>query len=131
MKRSISLIITFIVLFGSAFGSSGVTSGGGSTNPQGSVKPKPARRVRRNPHCPREWTAYPPLTERDCFGCPVAVEVAISENGNVISARAISGDLLLRQASVFAAKQEKFPPKVISGQPVKYTEKVSYKLVRQ
>ena len=131
MKSAISLIITFIVLCGSAVGTFGVTRGGGSPNSQGSAKAKPTRRARRNPPCPREWKAYAPLSEKDCFGCPVEVEVTISENGTVISARVTAGDLLLRQAGLFAAKQEKFPPKVISGQPVKYKEKVSYKFVRQ
>lgn len=131
MKIPISLIISFIISFGFTVASVQGAIAGGSLNFQRSAKAKPKRSARRIPPRPREWTAYAPLTEKDCFGCPVEVEVAISESGHVISARAISGDLLLRQAGVFAAQQEKFPPKVISGQPVKYTEKVSYKLVRQ
>jgi outer membrane biosynthesis protein TonB len=129
LRILISLTLSLIVLSSFAATSAQPGSGGGFLNPQRSAKTKAKRRA--SPNRPKKWTAYPPLTEKDCFVCPVEVEVTIGENGNVISARAISGDLLLRQAAVFAAQQERFPPKGIAGQPVKYTEKISYKLVRQ
>lgn len=49
----------------------------------------------------------------------VVVQVLISEEGNVIAARAISGHPLLHAASVEAALQWKFKPTLTGGVPVK------------
>jgi len=49
----------------------------------------------------------------------VTVEVTIDEDGNVVAARAISGHPLLQAASVAAARNAKFAPTKMSGQPVK------------
>jgi Ca-activated chloride channel family protein len=56
----------------------------------------------------------------------VNVEVLIDENGNVTSARAISGHPLLHSAAVQAARQAKFSPTTLSGQPVKVTGVIAY-----
>ena len=49
----------------------------------------------------------------------VQVQVTISETGEVISADVVSGHPLLRDASLNAARQWKFKPTELSGQPVK------------
>src|SRR6185369_7230676 len=49
----------------------------------------------------------------------VSVQVTIDENGNVISAAAASGHPLLRAAAESAAREAKFSPTLLSGNPVK------------
>lgn len=59
----------------------------------------------------------------------VNVQVTISENGSVISANAVSGHALLRAAAEQAARQSKFSPTLLSGQPVKVTGVIVYNFV--
>lgn len=56
----------------------------------------------------------------------VNVQVLIDENGNVVSATAVSGHPLLRAVSVNAARQSKFTPTLLSKQPVKVTGVIVY-----
>ncbi len=56
----------------------------------------------------------------------VAVQVLIDENGNVISANAVSGNQLLRQTSEVAARQAKFIPTLLSGEKVKASGVINY-----
>lgn len=51
---------------------------------------------------------YPQEAKDLCVGGKVEIEVLIDENGKVIEAKAISGDELLREVSVEAAKKVKF-----------------------
>lgn len=57
----------------------------------------------------------------------VSVQVVIDEQGNVISAKAVSGHQMLRQAAEQAARQAKFGPTLLTGQPVKVTGVIIYK----
>jgi len=57
---------------------------------------------------------------------PVSVEIVINENGDVISARAVSGAELLRNAAVSAAKGWKFKPSTRDGKPVKSTSTITF-----
>ena len=59
----------------------------------------------------------------------VSVQVTVDEEGNVVSASAVSGHPLLRAASVKAARQAKFSPTMLNGQPVKFTGVVVYNFV--
>ena len=59
----------------------------------------------------------------------VNVQVTIDENGNVISASAVSGHPLLRSAAVQAARSSKFSPTMLSGQAVKVTGVIVYNFV--
>jgi protein TonB len=61
----------------------------------------------------------------------VVVQVTIDENGSVISASAVSGHPLLTQAAVNAARQARFSPTKLSGQPVKVTGVIQYNFVAQ
>ncbi len=56
----------------------------------------------------------------------VNVAVTIDENGNVISARAILGHVLLRSAAEKAARESKFNPTLVSGQTVKVKGTIIY-----
>ncbi|MGH9821491.1 MAG: TonB family protein, partial [Pyrinomonadaceae bacterium] len=54
------------------------------------------------------------------------VQVLVDENGDVISATAASGHPLLRAAAESAARDAKFSPTLISGQPVKISGVITY-----
>ncbi len=56
----------------------------------------------------------------------VTVQVLIDENGNVLSANAVSGNQLLRASSEAAARQAKFIPTLLSGEPVKASGIINY-----
>jgi TonB family protein len=56
----------------------------------------------------------------------INVEVIIDETGKVISARAPSGNMILRDACVQAAQRARFSPTKISGQPVKVSGNITY-----
>lgn len=76
-----------------------------------------------------EKPAYPPAARAVGAQGSVNVKVLIDEEGNVISAEAVSGHPLLQQAAVQAAQQSKFAPTSLSGQPVKVTGIIVYNFV--
>src|SRR5262249_15800199 len=69
---------------------------------------------------------YPPLAKAAHVTGAVVVEVTIDESGTVISAKAISGPPLLKDAAVNAALQWKFAPTVLSGVPVKVIGTITF-----
>ena len=69
---------------------------------------------------------YPSAARAVCAAGAVTVQIVTDENGSVISANAVSGHPLLRQAAVTAARQAKFKPSLISGNPVKTTGVIVY-----
>lgn len=73
--------------------------------------------------------AYPAAARAVNAGGAVSVQVTIDENGDVISASAVSGHPLLRQASEQAARASKFSPTLLQGQPVKVTGVIVYNFV--
>ncbi len=56
----------------------------------------------------------------------VNVAIVISKDGSVISASAVSGHPLLRQAAATAARRAKFRPTLLSGQPVEVSGVIVY-----
>jgi protein TonB len=75
--------------------------------------------------------AYPPIARAAHAAGTVVVQVLIDENGNVVSAHAVSGHPLLQAAAVGAARQARFSPTKLSGQPVKVTGVIQYNFVSQ
>jgi len=75
--------------------------------------------------------AYPPIARAAHAAGTVVVQVLIDENGNVVSAHAVSGHPLLQAAAVGAARSAKFSPTKLSGQPVKVTGVIQYNFVAQ
>jgi len=61
----------------------------------------------------------------------VRVQVVVGESGDVISAKAVEGDELLRDAAVDAACRSRFAPTLISGTAVKVSGLISYNFVLQ
>lgn len=59
----------------------------------------------------------------------VNVQVTINESGSVVSASAVSGHPLLRQAAEQAARSARFAPTLLSGQPVSVTGVIVYNFV--
>ncbi len=87
------------------------TTSGGMLNSKATSLPKPA---------------YPPTARAVKASGTVLVQIVIDENGNVISARAISGHPLLRSAAEAAARGAKFLPVKVAGKPVKVSGTLSY-----
>jgi protein TonB len=75
--------------------------------------------------------AYPPIARQAHASGTVVVQVTIDENGSVISARAVSGHPLLQAVAVNAARNARFSPTKLSGQPVKVTGVITYNFVAQ
>ena len=59
----------------------------------------------------------------------VSVQITVDEQGNVISASAVSGHPLLRSAAETAARGATFSPTLLSGQAVKFSGIVTYNFV--
>lgn len=59
----------------------------------------------------------------------VNVQVTINEQGNIISASAVSGHPLLRQAAEQAARDAQFAPTLLEGVPVSVTGVIVYNFV--
>ncbi len=75
--------------------------------------------------------AYPAIARTAHASGTVVVQVVIDENGNVISAHAVSGHPLLTAVAVAAARGARFSPTKLSGQPVKVTGVITYNFVAQ
>jgi TonB family protein len=72
---------------------------------------------------------YPPIAKAAHASGNVKVQVTIDEDGNVISAHAVAGHPLLQSAAVAAARQAKFSPTKLSGQPIKVQGVLVYNFV--
>ncbi|HSO73526.1 MAG TPA: energy transducer TonB, partial [Blastocatellia bacterium] len=69
---------------------------------------------------------YPPLAKAARVSGSVVVEVTVDEAGGVISARAMSGHPLLKEAAVSAARGWRFSPTQLSGVPVKVIGTITF-----
>src|SRR5207253_6712631 len=67
----------------------------------------------------RPVPAYPMLARTAHVEGDVQMEITIDENGDVATARVISGHPLLQQASLNAAREWKFNKTALDGRPVK------------
>lgn len=72
---------------------------------------------------------YPPAARAVRASGAVSVQVLVDENGRVVSARAVSGHPLLRPSAVAAARQAKFAPTLLAGQPVRVSGIITYNFV--
>ena len=92
------------------------TVSGGVLNGKAISKPQPA---------------YPAIAKAARASGTVTVQVLVDESGKVVSAHAVSGHPLLQQSAVAAARQARFSPTLLSGQPVKVTGVITYNFVLQ
>lgn len=74
---------------------------------------------------------YPKIARSAHAAGTVTVQVTIDETGNVISAHAVSGHPLLQAACVAAAKQARFSPTKLCGEPVRVAGVITYNFVAQ
>lgn len=74
---------------------------------------------------------YPAIAKQARAQGTVTVQVTVSESGSVLSANAVSGHPLLRAAAVAAARQARFSPTLLSGQPVKVSGVITYNFTLQ
>lgn len=109
------------------------TPGNASSSPDLPPPPAAAATVRkpvittiRSEPINRVQPAYPQLAKSTGQSGLVSVEVTISEKGDVVSARALAGPALLRDAAVSAARRWKFKPSTRDGKPVTSTNTISF-----
>ncbi|HEY3026955.1 MAG TPA: cytochrome c oxidase assembly factor Coa1 family protein [Pyrinomonadaceae bacterium] len=74
---------------------------------------------------------YPPIAKAAKAGGTVVVQILLDENGNVISAHAVSGHPLLKASAEAAAREARFTPTKLSGQAVKVSGVLTYNFVQQ
>lgn len=74
---------------------------------------------------------YPPAAKGTGAEGTVYVEVIIDEDGNVISAKAVSGHNLLRNPAEDAARVSKFSPTLLSGRKIKVKGVIVYNFTAQ
>jgi TonB family protein len=74
---------------------------------------------------------YPPIARAAHASGTVEVQVLIGLDGTVTAAAAISGHPLLQAAAVGAARQTRFTPPKINGQPVMVAGVLQYNFVGQ
>jgi len=74
---------------------------------------------------------YPPAARQTGVFGVVLVAVTIDERGRVAEAKAVSGPILLHAAAVAAARQARFSPATLSGEPARMSGTISYNFVRQ
>ena len=74
---------------------------------------------------------YPPIARSAHASGMIVVQVIIDEAGDVSAAYAVSGHPLLMGVSTAAAKQAKFSPTKLCGEPVRVTGVITYNFVAQ
>lgn len=117
-------------------------SGGAPVNtrptPTPTPRPSPSQQPTKNPANVGNMNsravslskpAYPPIAKQMRAGGQVPVQIMVDETGKVMSAKAIGGHPLLRQAAENAARQSRFSPVRVSGQAVKSVGTVVYNFV--
>jgi TonB family protein len=74
---------------------------------------------------------YPEVARAARAQGEVVVDVTVDEQGNVVSAKPISGHPLLQGAATNAARQAKFSPTFLEGKPVTVRGQLLYNFVIQ
>lgn len=72
---------------------------------------------------------YPPAAKAVRASGTVTIQILINENGDIESAKAVSGHPLLRAAATEAALKARFSPTVLEGVPVRVTGILTYNFV--
>lgn len=70
--------------------------------------------------------SYPLKARESRVQGTVVVKITVDETGRVIKAAPVCGPALLRDASVIAARDARFTPTLLGGQPVKVTGTITY-----
>jgi protein TonB len=75
--------------------------------------------------------AYPIIAKQARIQGPVNVQILIDENGKVISAQAVKGNVMLTKAAEDAARRARFTPTMLGDVPVKVQGVIVYNFVLQ
>ncbi|HLM02147.1 MAG TPA: energy transducer TonB, partial [Pyrinomonadaceae bacterium] len=116
-----------------------------NTRPTPSPTPTPTPRPSPTPSLPQNVNvgmlnsravslpkpAYPPTARQMNASGQVRVQVTIDEEGNVLSAKALNGHMLLRNPAEAAARQSRFNPVKVGNQPVRATGVILYNFINQ
>lgn len=113
---------------------SGGASGGGSNSAQSQVPGDQKKRaisggILNGKALSLPKPEYPYEARNAGASGTVTVQVTIDEMGTVIAANAVAGHPLLQPAAVFAARQARFSPTTLLGEPVKVTGIITYNFV--
>ena len=73
--------------------------------------------------------AYPALARAAHASGTVTIQVLIDEEGNVKNAHAVDGHPLLHAVCLAAARQAKFSPTLLDGEPVRVTGVIQYNFI--
>lgn len=114
MKNFILLLALTFTIFGNVYGQTNKIVEGGIVNGKATYLPHPD---------------YPQEAKDFCVSGTISVAVEINEKGDVISAKAISGDKLLHQAAVEASQKATFQQTRNRGIPIKIKGIVAYNFV--
>ena len=114
---------------GAAVGGGGGSGGGASAGPGAAVGGPIRGGILNHKVISMPQPNYPAVARAARARGQVAVEVTIDEEGHVISARAVRGHPLLQSAAVEAARQARFSPTRLSGQPVKVAGVLTYDFI--
>src|SRR5665213_233801 len=88
------------------------------TPPPSEPVPAPVARTVRDPQLiSSSRLVYPPGARQSGIQGTVTISASIDESGNVVSAKAISGPLLLREAAAESVRQWKYSPSLVGGKP--------------
>ena len=80
--------------------------------------PAPAVKTMRDPKLiSSSRPAYPMAARQANIQGTVTVSASIDENGNVVTGKALSGPMLLRQAAVESVTQWRYSPALVDGKP--------------
>jgi TonB family protein len=90
------------------------------------IKPRISGGILNGKAISKPAPAYPEEAKAQGVSGVVTVEVVIDEDGRVEFARGVSGHPLLQEAAVNAARQARFSPTRLSGQPVKVIGILTY-----
>ncbi len=110
------------------------TGGGDDEPPPPAATPKPKPRtvsggVLNGKATSLPKPSYPAAAKAVRAAGAVSVQVLIDESGRVVSASAVSGHPLLRNAAEGAARGARFSPTLLSGQAVKVSGVITYNFV--
>lgn len=75
--------------------------------------------------------AYPPVAKQMGASGQVVVQISIDEDGNVVSAKAVSGHALLRTPAEAAARQSSFNPVKVGDKAIRANGMVIYNFINQ
>lgn len=107
-------------------GDAGTAEGAGMGSASGEIPKKISGGVLNGKATKLVLPEYPAAARAVKASGAVNVQVTIDEQGNIVSASAVSGHPLLRQASEQAARSAQFAPTMLNGVPVQVTGVLVY-----